>query len=334
MAESNDAISEFALIDWIRRREASRPAGAWTRLGIGDDCAILGVGEPSEILVTTDMLMDGRHFRLEQDGPEAVGYKAMGVNLSDIAAMAGIPRAAVVAVALPQGNAVEVAQGLHAGLSALADRFGVDLVGGDTNAWDGPLVIAVTVLGQATARGAVRRSGARPGDVILVTGPLGGSLVSGRHLRPEPRIAEALALNEAAPIHAMIDLSDGLSSDLGHILDESGGLGAILDAAAIPIHADAAPDESPRWRPRTGSCAQRRRGLRALPDRLARRRRPAPGRPAGLARLYRVGEITETPGLRLRTDAGNPLHRTARFRPLSDGSMRVLSWKWPDSRTV
>ena len=106
------------------------------------------------------MLMDGRHFRLEQDGPEAVGYKAMGVNLSDIAAMAGIPRAAVVAVALPRHSAVEVAQGLHAGMRALADRFGVDLVGGDTNAWDGPLVISVTLLGQATAAGGAVAPGA------------------------------------------------------------------------------------------------------------------------------------------------------------------------------
>ena len=121
----------------------------------------------------------------------------------------------------------------------LAERFGVDLVGGDTNAWDGPLVISVTLLGEATARGAVRRAGARPGDAILVTGPLGGSLLAGRHLRPEPRIAEALALHQAAPLHAMIDISDGLSSDLAHILAESGGLGAVLDAAAIPIHPDA-----------------------------------------------------------------------------------------------
>ena len=125
----------------------------------------------------------------------------------------------------------------------LADRFGVDLVGGDTNAWDGPLVISVTLLGEATARGAVRRAGARPGDAILVTGPLGGSLFAGRHLRPEPRIAEALALHQAAPIHAMIDISDGLSSDLGHILAESGGLGAVLDGRAIPIHADARDNE-------------------------------------------------------------------------------------------
>ena len=93
--------SEFALIDWIRRRARPTP-GSWTKLGIGDDCAILQIDRPSDVLVTTDMLMDGRHFRLDQDGPEAVGYKALAVNLSDIAAMAGIPRAALVAVALPR----------------------------------------------------------------------------------------------------------------------------------------------------------------------------------------------------------------------------------------
>jgi thiamine-monophosphate kinase len=190
-----DRPGEFTLIDWIRRQKPARAPGSWTRLGIGDDCAILEIGEPSALLVTTDMLMDGRHFRLERDGPEAAGYKAMGANLSDIAAMAGVARAAVVAVALPLSDPVVVAKGLHAGMTALADRFGVELVGGDTNAWHGPLVVSVTVLGQATARGAVRRAGAKPGDAILVTGPLGGSLHAGRHLRPAPRIAEALAMH-------------------------------------------------------------------------------------------------------------------------------------------
>jgi thiamine-monophosphate kinase len=229
---------EFALIDWIRRREQSR-TGPFTKKGIGDDCAILRAGQGSDLLLTTDMLMDGRHFRLEQDGPFAVGYKAMGVNLSDIAAMAGIPRAALIAVALPRDAAVEIAHGLHEGIRTLAERYSVDLVGGDTNAWDGPLVICITLLGETTSRGAVGRAGARPGDAILVTGPLGGSLASGRHLRPTPRILEALALHEAASLHALIDISDGLSSDLGHILAESGGLGAVLDADAIPIHPDA-----------------------------------------------------------------------------------------------
>ena len=166
MSDTNPG-GEFELIAWIRSRSRTRPG---TVLGIGDDCALLRLAADADTLVTVDMLMDGRHFRLDEAGPEAVGYKAMGVNLSDIAAMAGIPRAAVVAVALPRKTAVEVAQGLHAGMRAMADRFGVELVGGDTNAWDGPLVIAVTLLGQATAHGAVRRAGARPGDAILVTG--------------------------------------------------------------------------------------------------------------------------------------------------------------------
>jgi len=295
--------TEFALIDWIRQRERLR-TGAWTKLGIGDDCAILVPSPGSDLLVTTDMLMDGRHFRLEEDGPEAVGYKALGVNLSDIAAMAGIPRAALVAVALPRLGAVRLAQGLHIGMRKLAERFGVDLAGGDTNAWDGPLVISVTVLGEATARGAVRRAGARPGDVILVTGPLGGSMFAGRHLRPEPRITEALALHQAAPLHALIDISDGLSSDLAHILAESGGLGATLDAATMPIHADAHE-------------LSRRDGTLALDHALndgedfelcvvvaadqAARLMAAPPAPAA---LYRVGEVTRAPGLRLRAEGG------------------------------
>jgi thiamine-monophosphate kinase len=228
--------AEFALIDWIRQRERSRTAPS-IKYGIGDDCAVLGVSPERDLLVTTDMLMDGRHFRLDRDGPEAVGYKAIAVNLSDIAAMAGVPRAVVVAVALPRREAVTVAQGIYSGMRQLAERFGVDLVGGDTNAWDGPLVVSVALLGETTTRGPVLRSGAKPGDAILVTGPLGGSLATGRHLRPEPRIAEALALHEAMPIHAMIDISDGLSSDLGHILEES-GVGAVIDAESIPIHPD------------------------------------------------------------------------------------------------
>ncbi len=267
------------------------------------------------------MLMDGRHFHLEQDGPEAVGYKAMGVNLSDIAAMAGIPRAAVVAVALPKDSAVKVAHGLHAGMRMLADRFAVDLVGGDTNAWDGPLVITVTVLGQATVRGAVRRSGARPGDLILVTGPLGGSLGSGRHLGPEPRIAEALAIHRAATIHAMIDLSDGLSSDLGHILVESGGLGAVLDAAAIPIHADAEEQS-------------RRDGISSLDHALndgedfelcltvapedAERLLAEPPAPAV---LYRIGEVVEAPAMVLR----HPDGRSAPIEPRGFDHLRTAS---------
>src|SRR5262249_46333005 len=121
-----DPLTEFGLIDWIRQRAKSLRS-PYTDLGIGDDCAILDVASASSLLVTTDMLRDGRHFRLEQDWPEAVGYKSLAVNLSDIAAMAGVPRAAVVAVALPQERAVELGRGIYAGMESLAGRFHVDL---------------------------------------------------------------------------------------------------------------------------------------------------------------------------------------------------------------
>jgi thiamine-monophosphate kinase len=231
----SDAPGEFDLIAWIRERVGSTSGVA---LGIGDDCAGLDLAPGRQTLVTTDMLMDGRHFRLDRAGPAAVGYKALAVNLSDIAAMAGVPVAAFLAVALPKRSAVSIAHGLVEGMIPLLEKYGVTLAGGDTNAWDGPLVVSVTLVGHTTERGALRRSGAGPGDAILVTGPLGGSLM-GRHLRPEPRVLEAQALAEVATIHAMVDLSDGLVSDLGHILSESGGLGALLDAQAIPIHDDA-----------------------------------------------------------------------------------------------
>ena len=227
-------MTEFELIAWIRQRSPTSPHVA---LGIGDDCAALRFTPGSEVLVTTDMLMDGRHFRLGEATPEQVGYKLLGVSLSDIAAMAGRPVAAVVSVALPRVDARAVAEGLQAGIAEMAERFGVSLVGGDTNAWDGPLVVSLTLLGEVEAGRAVRRSGAKPGDAICVTGPLGGSLL-GRHLRPEPQVDLARRLTSAVALHAMIDVSDGIASDLGHILEES-HVGAILDAAAIPIHADA-----------------------------------------------------------------------------------------------
>jgi thiamine-monophosphate kinase len=296
-------LSEFALIDWIRQREQARRS-PWTRLGIGDDCAVLRTNTGSDLLVTTDMLMDGRHFRLAEHGAYAAGYKAMGVNLSDIAAMAGVPRAAVVSVALPRADAVIVAEELYAGMRELAERFEVDLVGGDTNAWDGPLVVNVTVLGEATERGAVRRAGAKPGDVIFVTGPLGGSLFAGRHLRPQPRIAEALALHKAAQTRAMIDISDGLSSDLRHILVESGGLGAILDAVAIPIHTDAhemSRSDQPAALEHALNDGEDFELCLAVPADEAARLLAAPPAPA---KLYRIGVVTDSPGMLLCTPDG------------------------------
>jgi thiamine-monophosphate kinase len=297
----SEPVGEFGLIKWIRERSKS---GGRIALGIGDDCASIRFTPGAEVLVTTDMLMDGRHFRLGEATPEQVGLKALAVNLSDIAAMAGVPVAAFVAVALPRESAVDLAMGLHAGMAPMAEAFGVTLAGGDTNAWNGPLVVTVTLLGETTSRGAVRRSGARPGDAVLVTGPLGGSLLD-RHLRPKPRIAEALALAEAATIHAMIDISDGLASDLGHILAESGQLGATLDSASIPVHEDAR--ESSRLDGRSALDHALNDGedfelcFAVSPDE-ANRLLAEP--PQGVT-LFRVGTIDAGAGLRLKRADGS-----------------------------
>ncbi len=222
---------EFEYIRWLRDRT---PANARVLIGPGDDCAAM---KPpgTALLVTTDMLMDGTDFILADVGARRVGRKAMAVNLSDIAAMAGVPTAAVVSVALPVGDGMRsaFAEELYLGLREVADAFDVAIVGGDTNSWRDKLVISVTAFGEATARGPVTRGGAKPGDWLFVTGALGGS-IRGHHLDFTPRVREALTLHEAVDLHAMIDISDGLAADLNHICEES-GCGAVLFADAIPI---------------------------------------------------------------------------------------------------
>jgi thiamine-monophosphate kinase len=222
--------SEFAYISWLRQRT---PKHSRVLIGPGDDTAALTVAGDRALLITTDMLLDGSCFILQEAGPRRVGRKAMAVNLSDIAAMAGRPTGAVVSVGLPRQGGRELAEQLYDGLREIADAFDVPIVGGDTNSWNGPLVVSVTVIGEATSRGPVRRNGAKPGDWIIVTGPLGGSIL-GKHLDFSPRVNEALALHEFCNIHSMIDISDGLAADLHHICEES-SCGAVLRAERIPL---------------------------------------------------------------------------------------------------
>jgi thiamine-monophosphate kinase len=228
-----DPAGEFAFIDWLRRRTPRDPR---VLIGPGDDTAALTFSPNAVCLLTTDMLLDGSCFRLAEAGPRLVGRKAMAVNLSDIAAMAGRPVAAVVSVGLPRHGGRQLAEELYLGLREAADAFDTAIVGGDTNSWDGPLVISVTIAGEATGRGPVRRSGAQPGDWLLATGPLGGSIL-GRHLTFTPRVREALQLHAVVDLHAMIDVSDGLAADVQHLCEES-RCGAVLRAESIPIHAD------------------------------------------------------------------------------------------------
>lgn len=243
-------MHEFAWIADLRRRTPPHPL---VPIGIGDDAALLDLSSTGRALVTTDMLMEGVDFVLpgtpwpppgrehladiRRATPAEAGRKALAVNLSDIAAMAGIPRAAFVSVALPHRGGAELAQKLWEGLAPLAREFDVALAGGDTNAWDGPLVISITLVGEPGPRGAVRRGGAKPGDILFATGEFGGSLADW-HLTFTPRVREALALAECCDLHAMIDTSDGLARDLGHICDES-GVGVKLFADRIPIRPSA-----------------------------------------------------------------------------------------------
>jgi len=220
---------EFAFIEWVRQGQAASPAVA---VGVGDDCAVLPAS-PSATLVTTDMLMEGSCFRLAEAGPYRVGRKAMAVNVSDIAAMAGTPKAAFVSLGLPRSMSFEVVKELHRGLQAVAAEFGIAIAGGDTNTWDGPLTVSVTLIGAVHPRGPVLRSGAKVGDWIFVTGPLGGSIL-GHHLDFIPRVAVARWLHETVNLNAMIDVSDGLAKDLHRIMEAS-GVGAELDSAMIPM---------------------------------------------------------------------------------------------------
>jgi thiamine-monophosphate kinase len=214
------------------------PADPRLEVPPGDDAAVLRPPAERRTVVTVDMLMEGTDFVLGAEcPPRAVGHKALAVNLSDLAAMAARPEAAVVSVALPRRGGDAIGRGLLDGILPLAAAHGCVLAGGDTNAWDGPLVISITALGSVPPGRAWRRDGARVGDLLVVSGSCGGSLL-GRHLAVTPRCREALAIAERFEVHAAIDISDGLSLDLMRMMEAS-GTAAVIDLAAVPIHPDA-----------------------------------------------------------------------------------------------
>ncbi len=238
-------LSEFQLIERYFRR-APRSAGP-VRLGVGDDCALLQVPEGETLAISTDMLVEGRHFFAGAD-PRALGHKTLAVNLSDLAAMGARPLGFTLALSLPAADPLWL-QPFSEGLMALADAHQIELIGGDTTR--GPLNLCVTVFGSVPEGAAIRRSGARPGDEIWVSGSLGDAklalsallgdiavdaqslaVATERLHMPVPRTALGLALRGIAT--AAIDISDGLSGDLGHILDQS-GVGAVVHADALPI---------------------------------------------------------------------------------------------------
>jgi thiamine monophosphate kinase len=189
------------------------------------------------VLFASDMLMDGVHFDLREIHPSWVGTKAVRVNLSDIAAMGGCPLSITVSLALPRRRGAALGQEVMEGVAETCRQYHLTIAGGDTNTWDGPLVVNVAIIGLPHHRQSVTRAGAKPGDGIYVSGPLGGSLLSGRHLCFSPRIDLARYLQDHYQITSMLDISDGLGSDLRHILRQS-QVGATIDRALIPLHRD------------------------------------------------------------------------------------------------
>ncbi|MBE3558003.1 MAG: thiamine-phosphate kinase [Ktedonobacteraceae bacterium] len=248
-------LGEFEL---IARLTQGLHAPATVVQSVGDDCALLDVGGKELLLATCDSQVEGVHFTLQTSTSEQIGRKALAINLSDIAAMGGVPRYALVSLILPAQLSLTLLDGIYAGLHAEAQEFATAIVGGNiSGAGKGELlIIDITLLGTVERGHALLRSGARPGDRLFVTGTIGDSaaglhtllhpdagypqgaqrFVQERHLVPRPRIAEGRILSRFGPaiVTAMLDISDGLSGDLGHICERS-HTGARIELAHLPL---------------------------------------------------------------------------------------------------
>lgn len=246
-------LGEFALIARLQRflRDAT---GQQVIRGIGDDCAVVRAAPGTELLLTTDTQEEGCHFRREWSTPQDIGWRCLAVNVSDIAAMGGMPLGAVVALCLPAALDVTFVDAFYEGMQVLARDYDCPIIGGNITRAAATLSVTITVLGEVPSGKSLYRSGAQIGDEIWVTGELGGAKaglealchphevahlrpeqVLSRYRRPRPRLREADYLRQHGKIRSLLDISDGLSSDLVHLCEAS-GVGALLDAACIPLH--------------------------------------------------------------------------------------------------
>lgn len=254
--ERAEAIGEFGLIARLTRGLETRPDVV---LGVGDDAALLDVGPDMLLVATCDAQVEGRHFLSSIATPQEIGHKALAVNASDIAAMGAEPLWALISLLLPADMSLDKLDGIYDGIRTLGKRLGIAIVGGNVSGTNGPLTLDMTLLGRVVRDHARRRSGGRPGDLLVVTGTLGAAAAgllayaTARDAMPHepvaqdvleqarialvapmPRIAEGHALAATGVVNAMLDVSDGLTADLRHICSAS-GVGAVIDAEALPI---------------------------------------------------------------------------------------------------
>jgi thiamine-monophosphate kinase len=318
-----DRPGEDDLVRLIRGLARRHAPGLST--GIGDDCAVIAQAGGGTLLATTDLLVEDVHFRRRWAEPADIGAKSLAVNVSDIAAMGGTPRWALVGLACPDGTRRDEIAAFYEGALAVADEHGVVVVGGDMSASPAGWVVSVTLLGEAARP--VLRSTARAGDLVAVTGTLGRSAaglavleretapstvgsaalddVTGAHLRPRPRVLEGRWLAEAGGVTAMMDLSDGLATDLGRLGAES-RVGAAVDVERLPIAAstrtvaEALGADPVDWA--TGGGEDYELLVICEPDALERLRAGLAGA-TGTA-LIAVGEITPGTGTRWRDGRG------------------------------
>ncbi|MCK4852566.1 MAG: thiamine-monophosphate kinase, partial [Candidatus Omnitrophica bacterium] len=222
-------MEELRLIEEIRKRAGS--PGKGVRAGIGDDCAVLDYDSKKYLLWAADMLVEGTHFSVKEAGYRKIGRKAVAVNISDIAAMGGVPAYITVAAGIPPRMDRTAVRAVYDGIFGMCKDHGIRVIGGDTNRSDS-LVISVSIIGFVEKKRLLRRNGAKEGDLILVT----GLVRDGRrdHLDFVPRLKEARFLSARYSIHSMIDVSDGIAPDLGRICAES-GLGCKVYAGSIPL---------------------------------------------------------------------------------------------------
>ncbi|MBN1870136.1 MAG: thiamine-phosphate kinase [Candidatus Omnitrophica bacterium] len=282
-------LGEFGLIDRIRKQVKGLSAGV---VGIGDDAAVVPLSSGKYLLLTTDMLVEGVHFTLAMPA-RGIGHKAIASSVSDIAAMGGVPKYAVVSLAVPPSLPCPVVSQMYQGMIMAARKFGVEIVGGDTVKGQ-KVIINVALTGEVKKNEVVYRHGARAGDRIFVTGPLGRSLKSGRHLRFVPRVLESQYLVKRHKPTAMIDISDGLVADLGHILAES-RVGAVIEGRAVPRRREASLKEALY----DGEDFELLFTLSPSKAKGLEKHNKSP------FRVYRIGEIvSEGEGLQMRTTGG------------------------------